>query len=92
MGMFAVDDMAGIDVAWRVRQELGPLHRTRRPQAAGAGPALRVGPLRPEDGKGWYLYGEDRKAVPDPDVEALIEKLRRGGGHRAAPHQRPGDR
>ena len=23
MGMFAVDDMAGIDVAWRVRQELG---------------------------------------------------------------------
>src|SRR4029079_3195414 len=23
MGMFGVDDMAGIDVAWRVRQELG---------------------------------------------------------------------
>ena len=22
MGMFAVDDMAGLDVAWRVRQEL----------------------------------------------------------------------
>src|SRR4029453_15526670 len=23
MGIFAVDDMAGVDVAWRVRQELG---------------------------------------------------------------------
>ena len=34
MGIFAVDDMAGLDVAWRVRQELEPVQRARRAQAA----------------------------------------------------------
>ena len=36
MGMFAVDDMAGLDVAWRVRQELGHFSEPgeRRPLVA----------------------------------------------------------
>ena len=34
MGIFAVDDMAGIDVAWRVRQELGHF---QDPAGAAAG-------------------------------------------------------
>ena len=32
-----------------------------------------MGKLGQKTGRGWYLYGEDRKAVPDPEVEALIE-------------------
>ena len=49
MGIFAVDDMAGVDVAWRVRQELNQFSEPRRAQAAGRGQAVRDGPLRTED-------------------------------------------
>ncbi len=52
MGIFAVDDMAGIDVAWRVRAGDGSLPRARRSQAAGARPSLRDGALWPENGQG----------------------------------------
>ncbi len=31
-------------------------------------------------GKGWYLYGEDRKPVADREIEALIERLAREAG------------
>ena len=49
MGIFAVDDMAGLDVAWRVRQELNQFSEpgARRPLVADR--AVRDGPLRPED-------------------------------------------
>ena len=52
MGIFAVDDMAGIDVAWRVRQELGHFSDAgdRRPLVADKLYDLR--PLRAEAGQG----------------------------------------
>ena len=49
MGIFAVDDMAGIDVAWRVRQELGHFQRARRTPAARGRQALRARTVRAED-------------------------------------------
>ena len=49
MGMFAVDDMAGLDVGWRVQQALGHFTRPARAAAAGARPAGRDGTARPED-------------------------------------------
>jgi len=80
MGMFAVDDMAGIDVAWRVRQELGhfadPGVRTPLVQDQ----LYALGRYGQKTGKGWYLYGDDRKAVPDPMVEELIESSARAAG------------
>ena len=80
MGMFAVDDMAGIDVAWRVRQELGHFR-----EGDGRTPLVQdrlyeMGRYGQKSGKGWYLYGEDRKPVPDPEVEALIERSAREAG------------
>jgi 3-hydroxyacyl-CoA dehydrogenase len=80
MGMFAVDDMAGIDVAWRVRQELGHFREpgVRRPLVQDR--LYEMGRYGQKSGKGWYLYGEDRKPVPDPEVEALIERSARDAG------------
>lgn len=74
MGMFAVDDMAGIDVAWRVRQEMGHFRdpAVRRPLVQDQ--LYEMGRYGQKTGKGWYLYGEDRKPVPDPEIEALIER------------------
>jgi 3-hydroxyacyl-CoA dehydrogenase len=85
MGIFAVDDMAGLDVAWRVRQEL------RQFQEAGARKPLvadrlhELGRLGQKTGKGWYRYGEDRKPIPDPEVIELIERTAAAAGIRRRP-------
>jgi len=75
MGIFAVDDMAGLDVAWRVRQELnqfgGP--GVRKPLVADR--LCEMGRFGQKTGKGWFVYGEDRKPQPDPEVLSLIEQL-----------------
>ncbi len=52
MGIFAVDDMAGLDVAWRVRQELKQFSRAGRAPAARRRQAGRAGPPRAEDRQG----------------------------------------
>lgn len=73
MGIFAVDDLAGIDVGWRVRQELN-LGAAGARQPLVADRLYEMGRYGQKTGKGWYLYGEDRKPVPDPQVVALIEQ------------------
>ncbi len=80
MGMFAVDDLAGIDVAWRVRQELGHFTEAgvRKPLVQDR--LYAMGRYGQKTGKGWYLYGEDRKPAPDPEVEQLIESAAREAG------------
>jgi 3-hydroxyacyl-CoA dehydrogenase len=80
MGIFAVDDMAGIDVAWRVRQEFRHLDQSgvRKPLVADQLYALNR--LGQKTGRGWYRYGEDRKPIPDPEVHSLIEKTAREAG------------
>jgi 3-hydroxyacyl-CoA dehydrogenase len=72
MGIFAVDDMAGLDVAWRVRQELGHFREpgVRRPLVQDK--LVALGRLGQKTGRGWYRYGDDRKAIVDPEVTALI--------------------
>ena len=72
MGIFAVDDMAGIDVAWRVRQELGHFSQPggRRPLVADK--LHDLGRFGQKTGRGWYAYGSDRRPAPDPLVIDLI--------------------
>jgi len=73
MGMFAVDDMAGIDVAWRVRQEFPRSAGSRQPLVADK--LYELGRLGQKTGKGWYRYDEARRPIPDPDVVDLIRSL-----------------
>jgi len=75
MGIFAVDDMGGLDVAWRVRKELNQFSEpgARKPFASEA--LCEMGRFGQKTGRGWYLYGDDRKPAPDPDVQALVERL-----------------
>jgi 3-hydroxyacyl-CoA dehydrogenase len=74
MGIFAVDDMAGLDVAYRVRQELGHFTEpgVRRPLVADE--LNRMGRVGQKSGRGWYVYDEARKPTPDPEVVALIRR------------------
>ena len=82
MGIFEVEDMAGLDVAWRVRRELrqfsGP--GQRKPLVADA--LCERGRFGQKSGKGWYTYGEDGKRKQDPDVLELIRSLARNAGIR----------
>jgi 3-hydroxyacyl-CoA dehydrogenase len=80
MGVFAVDDMAGIDVGWRVKQQ------NRQFQNAGARSPLvhdklyEMGRYGQKTGSGWFLYDANRKPSPDSEVEALIETTARAAG------------
>ena len=56
MGIFAVDDMGGIDVGWRVRQEHKHLDKPGAAHAAGAGQAVHHERLGQKTGAGWYRY------------------------------------
>ncbi|HEX5226763.1 MAG TPA: 3-hydroxyacyl-CoA dehydrogenase NAD-binding domain-containing protein [Bryobacteraceae bacterium] len=80
MGIFAVDDMGGIDVQWHVLQE----SRTLRPEGMRKPLVLdklfHMGRLGQKTSSGWYRYGDDRKASPDPEVHALIEKTAQEAG------------
>jgi 3-hydroxyacyl-CoA dehydrogenase len=80
MGIFAVDDMGGIDLNWRVQQEYAHLVKPgiRRPMMLQK--LFELGRYGQKTGRGWYLYDENRKATPDPEVEALIEKTATDAG------------
>ena len=77
MGIFAVDDMGGLDVAWRIRKELHQFEEpgSRKPLVADR--LVELGHLGQKTGRGWYRYGDDRKPIPDPEVLELIESVAR---------------
>jgi 3-hydroxyacyl-CoA dehydrogenase len=82
MGIFAVDDLAGLDVAWRVRQELGQFREpgVRKPLVADR--LCEMGRFGQKTGRGWYRYENARTPLRDPEVEALIEQLATAAGIR----------
>ena len=80
MGIFAVDDMGGIDVLWRVRQEAKDLEKPGVRQPLVHDKLYHMGRLGQKTGAGWYRYDENRQAAPDPEVEALIDRTAREAG------------
>src|SRR4030095_4439422 len=64
MGIFAVDDMAGIDVAWHTRQELGHFRAPGERRPLVADKLCELGRYGQKTGRGWYRYDEQRKATP----------------------------
>jgi 3-hydroxyacyl-CoA dehydrogenase len=85
MGMFAVDDMAGLDVAWRVRQELKQFSKPGDRKPLVADTLCEMGRFGQKTGKGWYVYGDDRKPSSDPEVLELIERAAASAGIRRRP-------
>jgi 3-hydroxyacyl-CoA dehydrogenase len=80
MGIFAVDDLGGLDVAHRVRRELRQFEEpgARRPLVAER--LVALGRLGQKTGAGWFRYGDDRKPISDPEVVKLIEEAARAAG------------
>jgi 3-hydroxyacyl-CoA dehydrogenase len=80
MGIFAVDDMGGIDLAWRVRQEYKHLEKPGVRMPIVLEKLFHLGRYGQKTGAGWYRYDENRKPIADPEVHALIEKTAADGG------------
>ena len=80
MGIFAVDDMGGIDVQWRVREERKHQEKPGLRTPLVLDQLYQSGRLGQKTGAGWFRYDENRKAIPDPEVVALIEKTAREAG------------
>ena len=76
MGPFTMYDMAGNDIGWEVRKR----RYRERPDFVYSKFADRVcelGRFGQKTGKGFYKYeAGDRKPVPDPEIDQIIEKHR----------------
>ncbi len=80
MGIFAVDDMGGIDVGHRVRQEAKHLEKPGTRTGLVVDKLYHMGRLGQKTGKGWYKYEDGRTPLADPEVHALIEETAREAG------------
>jgi 3-hydroxyacyl-CoA dehydrogenase len=66
MGPFAMSDMAGLDVGWRIRKGRGM-------KSAVADRICELGRFGQKTGAGYYRYeGGDRTPIPDNEVEKII--------------------
>jgi 3-hydroxyacyl-CoA dehydrogenase len=65
MGPFAMGDLAGLDVGWRIRRAKG-----RKSPVADR--LCEMGRFGQKTGAGYYKYGPDRAPTPDPEVERII--------------------
>src|SRR5436190_3546514 len=66
MGPFAMSDMAGLDVGWRIRKGRGA-------KSPVADRICELGRFGQKTGSGYFKYEKgDRTPIPDPDVEKII--------------------
>ncbi len=81
MGPFAVADMSGLDIAWRMRQSQAA---TRDPAARYVRIADRLceaGRLGRKTGAGYYRYeGDGKTRTPEPAVRLIVDEERAAKG------------
>jgi 3-hydroxyacyl-CoA dehydrogenase len=74
MGPFTMMDLAGIDIGYRIRQEIGASPGEEQFSLISDRLA-EMGRLGQKTGAGFYLYEPgSRKPLPDPEVQGLIEE------------------
>lgn len=74
MGLFAMRDMAGLDVIWRIRQQENATRPAHLRYSPIADRICEMGRFGQKTGRGYYLY-QGRDATPDPEIESLIRSV-----------------
>jgi 3-hydroxyacyl-CoA dehydrogenase len=72
MGPLATGDLAGLDVGWRIRKEYRDLEKPGVRQPIAEDRLCEMGRYGQKTLAGWYRYDESRRALPDPEVTALV--------------------
>jgi 3-hydroxyacyl-CoA dehydrogenase len=81
LGPLAVADLAGLDVGWRIKNEIRHLIPKDIRQPLVADVLYERGRYGQKTGAGWYRYPEgSRSPVPDPEVQTLIEEVSQNAG------------
>ncbi|HET6181315.1 MAG TPA: 3-hydroxyacyl-CoA dehydrogenase NAD-binding domain-containing protein [Candidatus Sulfotelmatobacter sp.] len=80
MGPMATGDLAGLDVGWRIRKEYRHLEKPGVRQPFAEDRLCELGRFGQKTGAGWYKYDENRRAVPDPEVDELVRNWAREAG------------
>ncbi len=75
MGLFAVYDMAGLEIAWARRKRQAAERAPKERTVPIADRLCEAGRFGQKTGRGWYAYPEGKRTV-DPEVTALIENIR----------------
>lgn len=81
MGPFAVADLSGLDIAWRMRQAQAASRDPEARYVAIPDRLCEMNRLGRKTGTGYYRYDEaGKRGVPDPAVIELIENVSREKG------------
>lgn len=76
MGLFAVSDMSGLDIAYAMRKRRAATRDPKERYVDIADRLVESGRLGRKSGAGWYLYDEAGSKHADPEVIALIDAAR----------------
>ncbi len=75
MGLFAVYDMAGLEIAWARRKRQAAARDPSERYVEIADTLCETGRLGQKAGRGWYAYLDGKRTI-DPDVTAIIQAAR----------------
>lgn len=80
MGPFQVQDLAGIDIAMSSRPAFETLDPPGLRQPGVMELLFAAGRLGQKTGAGWYRYDQSGTAIPDPEVDRMIDQAAREAG------------
>jgi 3-hydroxyacyl-CoA dehydrogenase len=73
MGIFAMQDMAGLDIGWAARKRRATMRDPKERYVRIADRICELGRFGQKTGSGWFKYPKgSRRGEPDPIVEAII--------------------
>jgi 3-hydroxyacyl-CoA dehydrogenase len=80
MGPMATGDLAGLDVGWRIRKEYRHLEKPGIRQPFAEDRLCEMGRYGQKTLRGWYIYDENRRPTPDPEVTEFVRQWSREAG------------
>ena len=81
MGPYAMGDLAGLDVGWRIRQQQAATRPPHLRYSTVADRVCELGRFGQKTGAGWFRYEDgSRTPIPDPIVDELILKVSQENG------------
>ena len=82
MGPYQTADLAGLDIGWANRKRLAPARPSDERYVDIPDQICERGWFGRKSGRGYYLYDENNRGRPDPEIEHLIDDARSTKGIR----------